>query len=89
MANTIEETKAEKSEIESKILKMLKDLEASSGMIIDYVDVRTDRHSYEEQENAKKNPKASLRKLKGVLDVMIQMNLGNDPDSIEVPIAKG
>lgn len=89
MAKTVEEIKAEKSEVEGKILKMLKDLEASSGMIIDYVDVRTDRHSYEERECTEGNSKTSLRKLKGVLDIMIQMNLGNDPDSMEVPTARG
>lgn len=89
MAKTVEEIKAEKSEVEGKILKMLKDLEASSGMIIDYVDVRTDRHSYEEREGTEGNSKISPRKLKGVLDIMIQMNLGNDPDSMEVPTARG
>ncbi len=88
MAKTVQQIKADKSEVEQKMLGMLKDLETSSKMRINYVDVKTDRHSYEEEEKSR-NGKKKLRQLKGVLDVMIQMDLGDDPDSIDAAVVGG
>jgi len=84
MSKTIQEVKTDKNKIESDILKMLIDFEKSSEMNIEHVRVTTDRHTYEEEELARAQKK-KLRKLKGVLDVTINVNLENDPRSIDIP----
>jgi len=84
MPKTVQEVKDEKNKVESDILKMLIDFEKSSEMNIERVRVTTDHHDYEEEEMAR-NQKKKLRKLKGVLDVTINVNLENDPRSIDIP----
>lgn len=81
MAKTVQEIKKDKSEVEQKILGILKELEASSKIQMEYVEVEVDRHSHEEWEEAQKDGK-KLRQLKGVLNVIIQLNLENDSDSL-------
>ena len=83
MSKTIQEVKDDKNKVESDILKTLIDFEKSSEMNIDHVRVTTDHHTYDEEELAR-NQKKKLRKLKGVLDVTINVNLENDPRSIDV-----
>ena len=84
MSKTIQEVKDDKNKIESDILKTLINFEKSSEMRIDQVRVTTDRHSYDEEELAR-TQKKKLRKLKGVLDVTINVNIENDPRSIDLP----
>lgn len=83
MSKTIQEVKDDKNKVESDILKTLIDFEKSSEMNIDHVRVTTDHHTYDEEELAR-NQKKKLRKLKGVLDVTINVNLENDSRSIDV-----
>ena len=82
MLNTIEKIKVRKSEIEQQILKILRAFAEEVDMNLRHVDVKVDHHSYEEDEEHRKYKK-KLRKLKGVLDVNINMNLDNDPSSID------
>ena len=84
MSKTIQEVKDDKNKVESDILKTLIDFEKSSEMSIEHVRVTTDHHSYDEEELARKQ-KNKLRKLKGVLDVTINVNLENDPRSLDIP----
>ena len=83
MAKTIQDIKNEKSKIESDILRMLIELEKSSEMNIEHVRVTVDHHSYEEEELNRKEKK-KLRKLKGVVDVTINLNIENDPRSVDI-----
>ena len=83
MKITVEEIKKKKSELESEFLKKLKSFEKLSEISIEYVDVKIDRHDYEEREESKRTGK-KLHKLKGVLDVQINVNISNDPRSIDL-----
>lgn len=83
MSKTIQKVKDDKNKVESDILKTLINFEKSSEMKIDHVRVTTDHHSYDEEELAHKQKK-KLRKLKGVLDVTINVNIENDPRSIDI-----
>ena len=82
MSKTIQEVKDDKNKVESDILKTLIDFEKSSEMNIDHVRVTTDHYTYDEEELAR-SQKKKLRKLKGVLDVTINVNLENDPRSVD------
>lgn len=84
MSKTIKEIKNNKSKLEADILSMLIDFEKENEIKVNYANVTTDRHSYEEEEQTRKQKK-KLRKLKGVLDVTIDVNIENDPRSIDVP----
>ena len=81
MSLTIEQLKSNKSKLEESILKQLRDFEKESEILISYVNVRIDSHSYEKLEKNRK--KEENRKLKGVLDVTIDVNIENDPRSID------
>jgi hypothetical protein len=83
MSKTIQEVKNDKNKIESDILRMLIDFEKSSEMKIDHIRVTTDHHTYDKEELAR-NQKKKLRKLKGVLDVTINLNIENDPRSVDI-----
>ena len=82
MLNTIEKIKIKKSEIEQQILKILRTFAKEVDMNLMSVDVKVDHHSYEEEEDYRRNKK-KLRELKGVLDVNINMNLDDNPRSID------
>ena len=84
MSKTIKEIKENKNRLETDILSMLIEFEDKNEIKVNYVNVSTDRHSYEEEEQTRKQKK-KLRKLKGVLDVTIDVNIENDPRSIDVP----
>jgi len=84
MSMTVEDIKKKKTDLEIAFLKDLKQLEKETEITINRVEVRIDRHTYEEREDARKDGKLDkLRKLKGVLDVVISMNIDNDPRSID------
>lgn len=85
MSKTIKEIKNNKSKLEADILSMLIDFEKENEIRVDYVNVTTDSHSYEETERRTADQKKKLRKLKGVLDVSINVNIENDPRSIDMP----
>ena len=63
---------------------MLIDFEKENEIRVNYANVTTDRHSYEEEKQTRKQKK-KLRKLKGVLDVTIDVNIENDPRSLDIP----
>ena len=84
MSKTIEEIKEEKSRIEGEFLRKLTGLEKFSEMRIDHVRVGIDNYGWEEEEQSRKDKK-KLRKLQGVLDVVIELNIENDPRSIDEP----
>lgn len=83
MSKTIKEVKNNKNKLEADILSMLIDFEKANEIRVDYVNVTTDHHSYEETERKTEDQKKKLRKLKGVLDVSISVNIENDPRSID------
>lgn len=84
MSKTIQEIKDNKSKVEADILSMLIDFEKETEIRVNYTNVITDRYSYEEEEQARKQKK-KLRKLRGVLDVTIDVNIENDPRSLDIP----
>ena len=84
MSLTVDEIKQKKSKLEANILKDLRALESSSDLKISYVEVNIDRHSYDEEEKMRKDGK-KLRTLKGVIDVRIELNIADDPRSIDMP----
>ena len=85
MPYTIKEIKDNKSKLETDILSMLIDFEKANEIRVDYVNVTTDHHSYEETEKKTSEQKEKLRKLRGVLDVTINVNIENDPRSVDLP----
>lgn len=86
MSKTIKEVKNNKNRLEADILSMLIDFEKANEIRVDYVNVTTDHHSYKETERETGEQKKKLRKLKGVLDVSISVNIENDPRSIDTPV---
>ena len=83
MSLTVEEIKQKKSKLEADFLKNLKDFEKISEISIGYVEVKIDRHSYDEQKDTQGSGK-KLRILKGVLDVSIEVNIANDLRSVDM-----
>lgn len=83
MSLTIEEIKSKKSNIEAGILKDLRSLESNSDLKISYVEISIDQYSYEEKERSKEKKK-KLRPLKGVIDVKIELNIADDPRSVDL-----
>ena len=86
MSKTIKEVKNNKNKLEADILSMLIDFEKANEIRIDFVNVTTDHHSYEETERKNGEQKKELRKLKGVLDISINVNIENDPRSVDSPV---
>ena len=82
---TIEEVKNKKLSLETEILQKLRTFENSSDIQVDYVSVRIDCHSYEEEEDARKKGK-QLRALKGILDVQINAAIDNDVRSVDLSV---
>ena len=85
MSNTIKEIKDNKSKLEADILSTLIDFEKENEIRVDYVNITTDSYSYEETEKSTAVQKKKLRKLRGVLDVTINVNIENDPRSVDIP----
>lgn len=88
MPMTIKDIKKKKSDLEISFLKDLKQLEKEAEISINHVEVKIDRHDYDEREKARKADGKSkglrgLRVLKGVLDVVISINIENDPRSVD------
>ena len=86
MSKTIQEIKDNKSKLEADILSMFIDFEKANEIRVDYINITTDSYSYDERERkTTEQKKKKLRKLKGVLDVSIIVNIENDPRSIDIP----
>ena len=81
MSKTVKEIKASKSQLESDILDMLIRFEKDNEIRVDYVNVNSDR--YDETEKGKKLTRKLICRNKGVIDVTINVNIENDPRSVD------
>jgi len=83
-SKSIEEIKQLKSAAEKEIMKIIDKFEKESEIHVTSARANIDHHSYEEREDARRADKPKpLRKLKGIQDFVIEINLENDPRSID------
>ena len=80
---TVSEIKKQKTDLEADFLKKLQTFEASSDIQINHVIVEIDNYSYDEEEGYRKTKKKP-RPLKGVLSVVIKVEIENDPRSVDI-----
>lgn len=73
----ISQIKSTKSELEGKILKMLKDFEKESQTIISYVSASSNYGEVLPSCGANKNSSKSKKSAKGIYDIKIDIYLGD------------